>query len=388
MLDFEYHSPTCFVFGRDKEKETGGLVRRFGGTKVIVIYGGESALKSGLIARIEASLEAAGIPSVLFGGIRPNPKSGPVYEAIDICRKNNCDFILAAGGGSVIDTAKAVAAGVAYEGDFLELWDSPIKAALPVGTVLTIPAAGSEASPNTVITDERTGIKRGTKSDLLRPLFSVLNPALTFTLPPEQTAFGITDMMSHVLERYFTTTDGVEITDCFCEAVLKTVICEGTRVMADGANYNARANLMWASSLAHSNICGVGRTQDWTSHALSHALSSLYDTAHGAALAVMFPAWMQYVLDRAPARFARLAANVWGVDEKDPVKAAKEGILRFRGFLSSIGMPSSFADIGAKKEDIPSLLSHVFKFSDTVGTFARITSKDAEKIYLSALFKP
>lgn len=387
MENFVYHAPTYFCFGRDTEREAGALVRKFGGTKVLIHYGGGSAVRSGLLARVEASLEQEGIAFVKLGGVQPNPRSGLVYEGIALCRREQVDFILAVGGGSTIDSSKAIAMGVHYDGDFWDFYSGkPIENALPVGTVLTIAAAGSEGSPNTVITQENGMFKRGTKSDVLRPRFSILNPALTQTLPAYQTACGITDILAHLYERYLTNTDEVEVTDRMIEGLMLTVIHEGPRVMKDPNNYDARANIMWTGMLAHNNICGVGRSQDWNSHALEHELSALYDCAHGAGLAVVMPAVFAYEMAHDVMRFARLANRVWGceMDAQHPENTAKAGIEALRKFLTSLGMPGKLGEVGGKAEDIPALV-HSLCFGNArpgyVQGFIRLTPANATEMY-------
>ncbi len=291
MENFNFYSPTEFVFGKGRAAEAGNFVKKYGGSKVLIHYGGGSAVKSGLIGTVKKSLDDAGVKYCELGGVKPNPRDTLVYKGIDLCRAEGVDFILAVGGGSVIDSSKAIAIGVPYEGDFWDMYcGKPVEKALPVATVLTIAAAGSEGSGDSVITKEDGMLKRGTGSDLLRPRFSVMDPSLTQTLPAYQTACGATDIMAHVFERYFTNTTEVEMTDRLCEAVLLTMIKETPRVIADPDNYEARANIMWAGTVAHTNICGVGRQQDWNSHGLEHELSGLYDVAHGAGLAVIMPA--------------------------------------------------------------------------------------------------
>ncbi|MBR0485284.1 MAG: iron-containing alcohol dehydrogenase, partial [Oscillospiraceae bacterium] len=322
------------------------------------------------------------------GGVKPNPRDTLVYEGIKLCREKNIDFILAVGGGSVIDSAKAIAIGVPYEGDFWDFYcgKKPEKA-LPVATVLTIAAAGSEGSGNSVITQEDGGLKRGAGSDLLRPKFSIMNPQLTCTLPPYQTACGATDIMAHVFERYFTNTTEVEITDRLCEAVLLTMIKETPRVIANPENYDARANIMWAGTVAHNNIVGVGREQDWNSHGIEHELSALYDCAHGAGLAVIMPAWMEFVYQHNVLRFAQAAVRVWGcqMDFENPENTAREGIKRFRHFLHEIGMPLTFAELGAKEEDIPVLIEKFGIGEGRTGGFVKLSAKDIESIYKIAV---
>ena len=385
MNNFNFYSPTYFVFGKDRESDTGKYVKRFGGTKVLIHFGGHSAIKSGLLDRVKKSLSESGISYVELGGVQPNPRSGLVYKGIDICKKEKVDFILAVGGGSVIDSAKAIAAGSLYDGDF---WDFFVgKSDYPVGTILTISAAGSEGSPNTVITHEDGNVKRGAGGEKLRPVFSILNPALTCTLPPYQTACGITDMMAHVMERYFTNTKDVEITDRLCEAILLAIISEAPKAIADPMNYEARANIMWAGMVAHNDICGVGREQDWASHDLEHELSGLYDVAHGAGLAVIFPAWMKYVMKHDIMRFAQFATRIWGCEMnfQQPEITAMSGIQRFEQFLVSIGMPIRFGELGAKAEDIPLLAKNLKLNGGTLGGFVKLTEEDAKKIYTLAV---
>ena len=389
MENFSFYSPTYFLFGKKQEHNTGECVKKFGGTKLLIHYGGGSVIKSGVLDRVKKSLDEQGIAYAELGGAQPNPRSGLVYRGIELCRNEKVDFVLAVGGGSVIDSAKAIAAGVPYAGDFWDFFKGKnIEKALPVGTVLTISAAGSEASPNMVITHEDAMLKRGAASDLLRPAFSILNPELTCTLPDYQTACGAVDIMAHVFERYFSNTTGVEITDRFCEAVLLTIINETPRALADKNDYHSRANIMWAGMAAHNNLCGVGREQDWASHALEHEISALYDVAHGAGLAVVFPAWMKYVMKHDVARFAQLAVRVFGceMDKNNPEKTAKEGIEKFEKFLKLIEMPATFAEIGARKEDIPALVEKIgLGKNGTLGNFVKLTNEDITKIYELAL---
>lgn len=387
MNNFTFYSPTYFVFGKDEENNTGSYVKRFGGHKVLLHYGGGSVVRSGLLDRIKKSLETSGIEYVELGGVRPNPRSGLVYQGIDLCRKEHVDFVLAVGGGSTIDSSKAIAAGTVYEGDFWDFYKGKlVEQALPIGTVLTIAAAGSEGSPDSVITLEDGMLKRGATGEGFRPKFSILNPALTETLPPFQSAAGITDIMAHLFERYFTNTKEVEVTDRVIEGLLMTMVHEGPRVIADPHNYEARANIMWAGMLAHNNCCGVGREQDWASHDIEHELSAIYDCAHGAGLAVVFPAWMQYNMKHDVMRFAQVASRVFGcpMDFSNPERTALAGIDAFRRFLKSIGMPSNFAELGAKEEDIPRMAHSACYGNDrtgTIGGFVKLTEEDVSNIY-------
>jgi hypothetical protein len=389
MNNFTFYSPTYFVFGKEEENKAGHYVKRFGGTKVLIHYGGGSVIKSGLLDRVKNSLTGEGIEYMELGGVKPNPRSGLVYEGIELCKKNGIDFILAVGGGSAIDSAKAIAAGAKYDGDFWDFYEGKhVEDAVKVGTILTIAAAGSEGSGDSVITKEEGMLKRGTGSEALRPVFSILNPALTQTLPAYQTACGATDIMAHVFERYFTNTQDVEITDRLCEAVLLTMVKEVPKVIQEPNDYEARANIMWAGMVAHNNLVGVGREQDWSSHIIEHELSALYDCAHGAGLAVIFPAWMTFVMNHDVNRFAQLAVRLWGcnMDFAHPEITAAEGISRLKTFLTSIGMPITFAELGAKEEDIPTLAAKVgLSEGDTIGGFVKLNQKDIEVIYRLAL---
>lgn len=390
MENFTFYSPTKFVFGKDTENQAGAMVNEFGGSKVLLHFGGKSAEKSGLLGRVRQSLTAAGVEYVELGGVHPNPLSDLVYTGIDLCRKNGVDFILAVGGGSVIDSAKAIAMGACYDGDFWDFYSYKVQAkkALPVGTVLTIAAAGSEGSGDSVITKVEGMVKRGYGNECIRPRFSILNPALTQTLPAYQTACGATDIMAHVCERYFTNTKNVETTDRLCEAVLLAMINETPKVIADPNNYEARANIMWAGMVAHNNIVGVGRDQDWNSHGIEHELSGMYDCAHGAGLAVIMPAWMKFVMKHDVMRFAQFATRVWNckMDFSDPEKTAREGIAAFRNFLTSIGMPAKLSEVGGKEEDIPQLAKNFgLPEGGTTGGFVHLTTKDIEEIYRLAL---
>lgn len=387
MDNFTFYAPTYFAFGKDAENETGKLVKRFGGSKVLIHFGGGSVIRSGLMDRVKASLDAESISYVELGGVMPNPRSGLVYEGIELCKKENVDFVLAVGGGSTIDSAKAIAAGAVYDGDFWDYYEGkPVEKALPVGTILTIAAAGSEGSPDSVITKEEGMFKRGASGEAYRPKFSILNPALTQTLPPYQTACGVTDIMAHLYERYQTNTKDVEVTDRMIEALLLTMIHEAPRVMEDPNNYEARANIMWAGMMAHNNSCGVGRTQDWASHDIEHELSAMYDCAHGAGLAVVMPAVFTYNMKHDVMRYAKVAERVWGckMDEACPENTAKAGIEAFRNFLCSIGMPKNFEELGAKEEDIEHMAhSACYGNGNTgyVGGFVPLGQKDVEAIY-------
>ncbi|MBR6477791.1 MAG: iron-containing alcohol dehydrogenase [Lachnospiraceae bacterium] len=387
MENFSFYSPTYFAFGKDSESQAGSLVKQFGGSKVLIHYGGGSVVRSGLLDRVKKSLEEAGVSYVELGGVKPNPRSGLVYEGIELCKKEGVDFILAVGGGSTIDSSKAIAAGVVYDGDFWDFYSGkPITKALPVGTVLTIAAAGSEGSPDSVITKEEGMFKRGASGNAIRPKFSILNPALTQTLPAYQTAAGATDIMAHLYERYLTNSKEVEVTDRLIEALLLTMVHETPRVIENPDNYDARANIMWAGMMAHNNSCGVGRSQDWNSHNIEHELSALYDCAHGAGLAVTMPAVFKYVMNHNVMRFAQVAVRVWGcqMDFEHPEVTALAGIKALQSFLISIGMPKNFEELGAKKEDIPKLVEVLCRGDGRTGSisgFVTLNEEDCTKIY-------
>ena len=386
MDNFRFYSPTEFIFGKDTELEVGERIAREKPNKVLLHYGGGSIKKSGLYDRVMDSLKQSNIDFVELGGVKPNPVDALVYTGIELCQKEGVDFILAVGGGSVIDSAKAIAAGVKYDGDFWDFFDgkASVKEALPIGTILTIPAAGSEGSSATVITKEEGMLKRGMGSNLLRPVFSILNPELTYTLPMWHTAAGIVDMMSHIFERYITKSKDVVLTDRLLEATLISIMEAGRVLLDDPENYEARATICWAGTIAHNGITGVGREEEWTAHMLEHELSALYDMTHGAGLAVVFPAYMQYTLLEDVDRYYRLATEVFGVphnyEQKEQV--ANEGIVRLMGFFVELGMPITLEEAGGKKEDIETLLEK-FKVNigENFGRFMKLNLEDARKIY-------
>lgn len=385
MDNFNFYSPTEFIFGEKRECEAGKYIKKYGGSRVLIHYGSGSVVKSGLLDRVKQSLENEGIYYTELGGVKPNPRDTLIYEGIELCRREGVDFILSVGGGSCIDSSKAIAIGVPYDGDFWDFYArrAEIKTALPIGTVLTIAAAGSEGSGGSVVTQESTKLKRDAGSDLIRPRFSILNPALTCTLPAYQTACGAADIMAHVFERYFTNTSEVEITDRLCEAVLLTMIKETPRAIADPDNYEARANIMWAGTVAHNDIVGVGRSQDWNSHAIEHELSGMYDCAHGAGLAVIMPAWMEFVKGHNIMRFAQMAVRVWGCEMnfENPEATAIRGITAFRHFLHDIGLPINLAELGAKEEDIPALVRNQNLNGGKTWGFVPLSEDDITTIY-------
>lgn len=390
MNNFTFYSPTEFVFGKGTEMQTGELVRKYGASKVLIVYGGGSVVRSGLLERVKQTLAQTGIPCLELGGVQPNPIDTKVYEGIDLCRCEGVDFVLAVGGGSVIDTAKAIAAGVPYEGDFWDFYiqKATVSSALKVAVVLTIPAAGSEGSGNSVITKVSTLQKMSLRApELLRPRFSIMNPELTFTLPPYQTAAGIVDMMAHIMERYFTNTADTEIADRLCEGTLKAIITEAPRVMADPKDYGARANIMWSGMIAHNGTCGVGNEEDWASHFMEHEISALYDVTHGAGLAVIFPAWLTWMASHHVEKVAQYAARVWDVPVSEDLKAmALEGVARLKSFFTSIGMPVNFAQLGVEHPDIELLVEHLHaNKGEQVGCYVRLGRKETREIYELAL---
>lgn len=385
MNDFTYYTPTKYVFGRGVESKAGELSSYIGLKKVLLVYGGGSVVRSGLLDRVKESLTASNVDFMEFGGIQPNPTDDRVYEGIEICRRENVDGMLAVGGGSVIDTAKAIALGVPYEGDFWDFYAGKLKAetALPVGVVLTIPAAGSEGSGNSVITklDGLHKISLRTES-ALRPKFALMNPELTFTLPPYQTASGIADMMVHILERYFTNTPDVEITDRVAEGVLKAIIEEAPKVMANPTDYQSRANIMWSGTLAHNGICGTGRAEDWVSHAMEHEISAVYGVTHGAGLAVVVPAWMTFMARNHPFKIAQFGRRVFDVKAADDKLAATEGIEALKAFWGSLGLPVTFAGLGIEAPDIDLLVSKLHENKgEVIGGYYRLNRADTEIIY-------
>lgn len=387
MNNFTFYSPTEFVFGKDSELQVADLVKKYGGSNILLVFGGGSIFKSGLLDRIENKLDSANITYSRLGGIQPNPLDTKVYQGIELCRKDKIDLILAIGGGSVIDTAKAIAAGVLYEGDFWDYFEGKEtpKKALKVGVVLTIPAAGSEGSGNSVITKVQTLQKISLRTpEVLRPVFSIMNPELTYTLPAYHTAAGIVDMMAHIMERYFSNTKEVELTDSLCESLLKVIIKEALRLKEDPTNYGARASIMWAGTLAHNGILGTGREEDWASHFMEHEISALYGVAHGAGLAVVFPAWMSYVARHNVDKIAQYAIRVWDVtpNGKDKHEIAKQGIALLKVFLKEIGMPTTFSELGIDQPNIDEMVKRLHQNKgESIGNYLGLNAKDTQKIY-------
>lgn len=355
MENFTYYNRTKIIYGRGTENAVGAEARKLA-DKVLLHFGGGSIKRSGLYDTVVASLRAHGVEIVELGGVVPNPRLDLVREGIELCRRENISLILAVGGGSVVDSAKAIAMGVHEENG--DVWDNfisrkPIQKAVDVATILTLPATGSEASPNTVITDDATQLKLGYGSELLRPVFSILNPELFFTLPRNQIANGVCDMMCHIFERYFTLTPKVDLTDALCEATLRTIIDNAYKLAENPQDYDAWAEIGFAGTLAHNNLLGLGRVQDWASHGMEHEISALYDVAHGAGLATVVPSWMRYVYKTDVARFARFAKNVFGVSEatpdgtpRDDEALALAGIDALESFWRKLGLPTTMRELG------------------------------------------
>ena len=387
MKDFSYCLPTRFVFGHGAEKKAGAELAALGARRVLIHYGGGSAVRSGLIDRIEADLKACGMETFRLGGAMPNPRDDKVYEGIEQARREAIDFILAVGGGSAIDSTKAIAHGVCYDGDF---WDffcgkAAPRSTLPFGVVLTTSAAGSESSNSCVIMQDATKIKRGLTTELNRPRIAFMNPELAMTVPKYQIASGATDILAHIMERYFTSEAEVDLTDRLCEAAMQAVIRAVRIAVKDPENYDAQAQLMWGGTIAHNETVGVGRVGDFGSHQLEHELSALYDVAHGAGLAVVFPAWMRFQVKRHPMRLAQFANRVYNLplNFENPEETALRGIEAHERFLREIGMPVTMKELGARSEDIPRLAAKVKRNpgTDLIGRAWPITGAEAEEIY-------
>ena len=389
MKDFNFYAPTRVVFGRSSEEQLPSLIRQFGGSKVLIHYGGGSVRRYGLLDKVEQMLHEADIPFVELGGVVPNPLLSKVKEGIGLCCREEVDFILAVGGGSVIDSAKAIAYGVPYEGDVWDFWDGKAvpKACLPVGVMLTIPAAGSEMSNSCVITKDEGMLKRGVNSDLCRCRFAIMNPERTFTLPPYQTAAGATDIMMHTMERYFSKYEDMTLTDALSEALLRTVKDAVFAVLKNPEDYRNRAQIMWASSLSHNDLTECGTEKDFACHKLEHELSGLFGVTHGAGLAALWGSWARYVLDRHVSRFVQFAVNVMGVpnDFSDPKATAMKGIEAIERFYKAIGMPTSIPELIGRQATDDEIKELVAKCSRdgkiTIGAFEVLHAKEMEDIY-------
>lgn len=408
MNDFSFYSPTRFVFGRGVTDRVGSELAAAGYRRALVVYGKGSVVRTGTLARVLGSLDAAGIEHVELGGVRPNPELASVRAGIELARENDVDLLLPVGGGSAMDCAKAIAVGAPYEGD---VWDfyckrAKVERALPVAAVVTIPASGSEGSNSSVISNDAAQMKSGINTDLIRPAVSFLDPELTFTLPPYQTAAGVTDMISHIMERFFSGEPAVGVTDNVATGLIRAAIAAAPRVMENPEDYEARAELMWIGTLAHNGLagCGLGvpgvRDGDWSCHGLEHELSAL-DTSitHGAGLAVIFPAWMRYVWREHPERFLKFGREVFGIE---PVHPAEDGvdltedeavadavaatIHELQAFFMSLGMPRTLGELGVHEEDIEKLIPGLRQNrGELFGCFKKLTLDDARAIYRSAL---
>lgn len=387
MKDFTYRLPTRFVFGHGAEKKAGEELSKLGAKRVLIHYGGGSALRSGLIGRIEEDLHRHGMQTLTLGGAMPNPRDDKVYEGIELARREQVDFILAVGGGSAIDSSKAIAHGVCYEGDFWDLFSGKAKPekTMPFGAVLTMSAAGSESSNSCVIMQESTRIKRGLTTELNRPLIAFMNPELAMTVPKYQIASGATDILAHVMERYFTCETEVDLTDRLCEGLMQAIIRAARIAVKDPKNYDAQAQLMWGGTIAHNETVGVGRVGDFGSHQLEHELSALYDVAHGAGLAVVFPAWMRFQIKKHTMRIAQFANRVYNIpmNFENPAETALRGVEAHESFLREIGMPVTLKELGARSEDIPLLAKKAKRNpgTDTIGRAWPVTGEEAEEIF-------
>lgn len=388
MDNFDMYIPTRIVFGKGTENKIGELLKP-GVKKVLLHYGGGSIKKSGLYERTVASLNSAGITFVELGGVKPNPTLPLVYEGIELCKKEAVDTILAVGGGSVIDSAKAIAMGVYHDGDVWDIYEKalPIQKALPVATILTIPAAGSESSGGSVITNEDKQLKYGYGNVILRPFLGIINPELFFTLPKDQVANGVSDMMSHIFERYFSQTKNVDLTDALCEATMRTIIKNAPIVYDNPTNYEAWCEIGFAGNIAHNSLLGMGRAEDWASHRIEHELSAIYDVPHGAGLAVVFPAWMTYVCGDNLPMFVQFARNVMGVDWslRDQEAVALEGIERLRQFFRRLGLPITLPELGIDNSKLELMARKATRIEfgpeRPLGAFRMLNWQDVLEIY-------
>ena len=392
MQNFKYYAPTYVAFGKDTQRQVADLIKKYGGTKVLLHYGGQSAIKSGLLPQVEADLKAAGIEYVALGGVVPNPRVSLVRKGIEICREQGIDFILAVGGGSVIDSSKAISSGTFFDGDVWDLYLKKAKATkyIPLGCILTIPAAGSEMSDGSVITNEDGGLKKDYCVDEFRCKFAIMNPELTYTLPAWQTACGATDMMMHTMERYFTTADDMEVTNVLAESILKVVMQQAPIALKNPTDYNSRAQIMWAGSLAHNDLTGCGAIGDWATHNLEHELSGMFDVSHGAGLAAVWGSWARYTRHNNLARFVRFAVNVMGVtqDFHSDENTAEAGIQAMERFFESIGMPTNIHDLIGREITDAEIEEMADKCSNggtsTIGGLQVLKKEDMIEVYKMA----
>lgn len=388
MNNFEYYAPTKVVFGKGTEMKAGELVKKYGATKVLIHYGSNSAVKTGLLDRVCKSMEEAGVAYVTLGGVVPNPRLGLVREGLELCRKEGVDFLLAIGGGSVIDSAKAIGCGLHDDCDpwiFLDRKASPT-GCTPIGAILTIAAAGSEMSSSCVVTNEDGWLKRSFGTDHVRCKFAILNPELTYSLPPYQTASGCVDIMMHSMERFFSHVKATELTDGICESLIRTVMKQALILKDDPTNYDARAEVMWAGSLSHNGLTGCGTDGDWATHHIEHELGGMFDVAHGAGLSAVWGSWARYVYKEEPEKFAQFATNVMGIapEGKTTEELALEGIAALEDYFRSIDMPTTMSELGVHPTDeqIKELAEKAVYFGRrTLGKFKVLKAEDIEKIY-------
>ena len=388
MLNFTYQNATRLILGKGVEETIGTEVKKYS-NKVMLHYGGGSIKTTGLYEKVMNSFKKAGVEVVELGGVKPNPRVSLVRKGIEICRREGIDFIVAVGGGSVIDSAKAIAAGVNFEGDVWDLFSGTAinHDILKIATIVTIPAAGSESSTGSVITNEDSGLKRSTGHPTMRPIFSILNPELTFTLPKYQTSCGVADMLAHVMERYFVNEKNVDLTDRLCEATMKSIIENGLRLMKNPDDYNARAEIMLCGTIAHNGSLDIGRGGDWASHAIEHELSGMYDIAHGAGLSIIFPAWMKFVYKHDVNRFAQFGNRVFNleINLNNPEETALLAIKKLEEFFKDMELPISFKDAGLPSDRIEDMAKKLVSDRDCVGSFVKIREKEAVEIYKLAL---
>ena len=391
MDNFVFQSPTEFIFGRDTQNRVGEALAQRGASKVMIVFGSDRIRESGLLPQVEESIKNAGIQFVEFGGIQPNPTAESVYAGIAAAIEQGVDFILAVGGGSPIDAAKGIALGAVYPGDFWDFYcgKATPEFALPVGVVLTIPAAGSEGSGNSVITNEKTHQKISVRyPNLLRPRFAVMNPELTMSLPWEQTAYGIVDMMAHIYERYFSNTPGTQLVDAYSEAIMRDIMDQAMTLRLNPDDYDARADIMWAGTLAHNGLCGVGKVEDWASHRLEHEISAFYNVAHGAGLAVMIPAWMEFCARLNPDKLWRFAINVMSVNPagKDTDEIIDEGISELKNFYHDLGLTTNLKELIGQDPDIKKMVKSLERnVGPTLGNYVPLSMQDCAEIYKIAL---
>lgn len=389
MENFNFKSPTRVIFGKDTHEETGKYIKEFS-KKILVLYEGEAELikKLGIYDKVVKSLEENGIEYLTLGGVVPNPRLSLVYKGIDICKENGIDFILAIGGGSVIDSAKAIALGTAYDGD---VWDfftgknTPVKS-MNVGVVLTIPGSGSEMSESSIISNEELSMKCVCDTEVNFPVFSILDPQVCFTIPSHLMACGVTDIMSHLMERYFSQAKDTQLSDALLEAAMRTVVEFGPQIMAEPKNYNNAAQIMWSATVAHNGMIACGRIADWSSHRIEHEISAIYDITHGAGMAIVFPAWMKYVKDANIDVFVNFATKVFGVEEKgSKEEIALEGIKRLEEFFKSLGLKTTLKESGINDEHFEEMAQKALGGSETLGRFKKLTKEDIVSILKRSL---